>query len=784
MSGQESADVFAGVRDGTAWDGDANARIAALDALVARQVPLDEAARIPDGIRAYVTRKLSGVNALETVPNEALGDTDEAAAERCRRLLIGWAREAGIDRVRWIMKVEGDMEADGAAYADQQADGLLRLMALIRLKHRNEPDWDPGTPDEFAGDMLLRQAQDLSMGYRTRGMFGTSWKTYDRLSAAAQGKFEGHVLRMVAVSQARRSAQVAAFNCKFDDRPLPTTRVESDRLMADMVSEVVGRRVEPPTPDPLTPDPDQGSIGDRSPMREGAAPHGGSDQSDKKAWLLADWFVRDFAPVWLLVLGPDDPAVILRGTPALKSRADLPIAQRQLDKVSAMMNGVTETVGGSAAERDLAADITMSCIGELTAYANIVAAEGGEDLGAIALQALKLAGIAGTNYLVAGIHSAPPEFRNDNGALRMALRQALQPTMDASNAIIRALGERLEAAASHGNLEAAAPAVERVDPTEAGDGIGPADMAGRTYSDVIASVRSGLTGDFKVDGALITSVAASCEGHPQAKEIRRELGRMLAAIAPDDVKAKFDGIVDGYEGGFEPGLTEARAHIGAGDVAAARMVLEDLIRRYGTGTGLYQDDSVSQYRHFGNDFEAALYVRLYPSTKTLRKLPQDRATLYSLYGAVLLELRDADGAEEALREALRVNPVSTHAIFELGEVMKLSGRRPELRELTLRAMEVAYTGAELSRGYRNLGYLAIEEADYDLAVACYCMSLGIDREHAQAAESELFYIEQVTGKTLALPDQQAVETSLARNGIQVGPSRLVTQLMDSPGGGQ
>jgi tetratricopeptide (TPR) repeat protein len=779
MNGRASADAIGGVRDGTAWDGDANVRIDALDALVARQVPLDEAARVPDGIRAYVTRKLSGLNALETVPNEALGDTDEAAAERCRRLFIGWAREAGIDRVRWIMKVEGDMEADVAAYADHEADGLLRLMALFRLKHRNEPDWDPGTSDEFAGGMLLRQAQDLSMGYRTRGMFGTSWKTYGKLSAAAQGKFEGHILRMVAVSHARRSAQVAAFNRKFDDRPLPTTKEEADRLMADMISEVVGRRIEPPTPDPPTSNPDQGSIDDRSPMREGAARDGSSDQSDTKAWLVADWFVRDFAPVWLLVLGPDDPAVILRETPALKSRADLPIAHRQLDKVSAMMNGVTETVGGSAAEHDLVADITMSCIGELTAYANFVAAEGGEHLGAIVLQALKLAGIAGTNYLVAGIHSAPPMFRNDDGALRMALRQALQPTMDASNATIRALGERLDAAGRQGNLEAAAPAVDGVDPPQAGDGIGPADIAGRTYSDVIASVKSSLTGDFKHDGAFITSIAESCGGHPQAKEIRRELGRMLHAIAPVDVKAEFDRITDGFESGFDQGLTEARALIGAGDVAAARIALEALVRRYGTGTGLYLDDSVSEYRHFANNFELALYKRLYLPTRQVRKLPHDRATLYSLYGAVLIEQRDADGAEEALREALRVNPVGTYAMFELGEVMKLSGRKREFQELTLRALEVAYAEDALGRAYRNLGYLAVEETDFDLAIACYCMSLGIDRDHAQAAQSELFYIQQVTGKTLALPDQETVEAILAKNGIQVGASQLVLQLMDS-----
>lgn len=599
MSTAASTDMIASVRDGSAWNGDAKAQVAALDALLAGKVPLTEASQIPDGIRAYVARRQSGVNRLEDAPDDALGDSDEAAAERCRRLFLSWAKDAGIDRVRWITKAEGNREDDLAAYAIHEADDLLRLMALIRHKHRDEPEWDPGTSDEFASGMLLRQTQDMSMVYRTRGMLGSSWKQYPRLSAAAQGKFEGLVMRMITISHARRSAQVAAFDRKFDDRPIPTSKAEADQLMADMVSEVLGRRVEPPAND--------------SPATD------------------------------------DEPA------PVHEARAD-------------------------------------------------------ED-------------------------ERPKGSGRDSGSTS-----------------------------------------ELVDRTPV---IDPAEIADRSYDDVIAGVKRILTGDFKHDGALITSVARSCGDHPQAKEIRRELGRMFAAVAPGDVKAKLDEITDGYEGGFEPGLAEARALMGAGNVEAARTMLEDLIRRYGTGTGLFLDDTVSEYRHFANDFEAALYVHLYPSTKRLLKLPQDRAALYTDYGAVLLELRDTDGAESALLEALRVNPVSTDAMFELGEVMKLTGRTRECRELTLRALAVAYSLAALARAYRNLGYLAVEGQDFDLAVACYCMSLAIDRDRAQAAQSELSYIQQVTGRTVELPDRQTVEAKLARRGIQVGPSPLVRQLMDS-----
>jgi len=169
--------------------------------------------------------------------------------------------------------------------------------------------------------------------------------------------------------------------------------------------------------------------------------------SETKAWLLADWFVHDLAPTWLLILGPDDPAVILRKVPTLRSRGDLSIARDHLDQVSSLMSAVTARVGGTAAERDLAADITIECIGGLVDFANFIASEGGEDLGSVAHHALKLAGIAGTNFLVAGVQSAPPAFRMDDDALRRALRLALQPTMDATNASIGTLGKRLAAAA-------------------------------------------------------------------------------------------------------------------------------------------------------------------------------------------------------------------------------------------------------------------------------------------------------------------------------------------------
>ena len=183
---------------------------------------------------------------LASVPEADLGDSDAAAAERCRRLFIAWAHESRIDRVRWVLKASGQTEGNVEAYATFESNDLCRIMPLIREKHRAEPEWDPGTPDEFALNMLRNTVLDASMAYRTRGLLGSSWKSYGGLSGAAQGKFEGQLVQLIVMSRVRFSARAAKFNETFNDRPLPTTKEEADQLSADMFSEILGRRVDTP----------------------------------------------------------------------------------------------------------------------------------------------------------------------------------------------------------------------------------------------------------------------------------------------------------------------------------------------------------------------------------------------------------------------------------------------------------------------------------------------------------------------------------------------------------
>jgi tetratricopeptide (TPR) repeat protein len=88
-----------------------------------------------------------------------------------------------------------------------------------------------------------------------------------------------------------------------------------------------------------------------------------------------------------------------------------------------------------------------------------------------------------------------------------------------------------------------------------------------------------------------------------------------------------------------------------------------------------------------------------------------------------------DEAETALKEALQINPVSTKIILELCDIYKM--RTPTFNKFyfyTMDALKYAYSGYELARIYRNLGFYYYEENNIKLTIACYMHSLKFEND--------------------------------------------------------
>ena len=101
--------------------------------------------------------------------------------------------------------------------------------------------------------------------------------------------------------------------------------------------------------------------------------------------------------------------------------------------------------------------------------------------------------------------------------------------------------------------------------------------------------------------------------------------------------------------------------------------------------------------------------------------------LYYVYGFLLLENQEYDKAEEYLKKAIRINPVSARIILELTEIYKV--HTYTFNEFIIRtsdALKYAYYPQDIARCYRNLGYYYVEENQMRTALALYIYSMEFE----------------------------------------------------------
>lgn len=294
------------------------------------------------------------------------------------------------------------------------------------------------------------------------------------------------------------------------------------------------------------------------------------------------------------------------------------------------------------------------------------------------------------------------------------------------------------------------------------------DGSAQEYERIMAEIRSQLNGDPGHDGALLMEYSKRYRQHPLAREVVREIGRMLFAALPPDASADLEKEVAGVYEPFRSGLADAANRLSSGDASGARHAVEEVIKQFDPHGETCRDDAVSEYRMFRNPYEAALYQKLFKPTKQIRELPYDLARLYQLYGTILVELQDLGAAEIALSRAKRFSPVDPAVLFELGEVFKLQHRWAEYLELSRFALSVSFSAGQAARAYRNLGFYFSEQGNYDAAAACYKKSGLIDEQSITRCTHELMYIEHKTGKPVPASEPAGVDEVLRANGVQVG----------------
>ena len=162
--------------------------------------------------------------------------------------------------------------------------------------------------------------------------------------------------------------------------------------------------------------------------------------------------------------------------------------------------------------------------------------------------------------------------------------------------------------------------------------------------------------------------------------------------------------------------------------------------------------------------------------KELRYIPDNQPLLdlYYVYGFLLLESKQYEKAEEYLKKAIRINPVSARIILELTEIYKM--HTYTLNEFFIRtcdAMKYSYYPQDIARCYRNLGYYYIEESDLKTALALYIYSM--EYEASPLAYAEIKFIQSKDNIELSL--KECIEIIESKN-IQIGPNPFVLDCLD------
>ena len=285
------------------------------------------------------------------------------------------------------------------------------------------------------------------------------------------------------------------------------------------------------------------------------------------------------------------------------------------------------------------------------------------------------------------------------------------------------------------------------------------------YEEIINKIKS--------NRQYLSSQIEVYKDHPYNKEIIKEISRMMWDCLSDEEKREFIEVSE-RENPVMDILNDIYYDIENGNYEKP---LEKLDKFMETFPEMFEDDKVSEYHYFTNPLEELIFRKYVGLKKELRYIPDNQPLLdlYYVYGFLLLESKQYDRAEEYLKKAIGINPVSARIILELTEIYKV--HTYTLNECFIRtsdALKYSYYPQDIARCYRNLGYYYVEENDFKTALALYIYSM--EYEASPLAYAEIKFIQSKTGN-MELSLNECIDIIEGKN-IQVGPNPFILDTLD------
>lgn len=186
-----------------------------------------------------------------------------------------------------------------------------------------------------------------------------------------------------------------------------------------------------------------------------------------------------------------------------------------------------------------------------------------------------------------------------------------------------------------------------------------------------------------------------------------------------------------------------------GELETARVLLEELAAEAGeyVDTACIATDA-RQWFSFATPFERLAYRRVERDPRELTQLEAPFDRLYAALAYVYIQKGEYESARDALKQAVRWNPMNCAHRLNLAEVFRALGNTQEWAALSASVLERAATPQTLARAFANLGqfFLTVEKplaaegcrraairacADDPAATA---LAAQIDGEHPELAD--------------------------------------------------
>ena len=293
------------------------------------------------------------------------------------------------------------------------------------------------------------------------------------------------------------------------------------------------------------------------------------------------------------------------------------------------------------------------------------------------------------------------------------------------------------------------------------------------YEEIIKEIKANLGENRDLNRQYLSSQIEVYKDHPYNKEIIKEISRMMWDCLSEDEKQEFIEISE-RENPVMDILNDIYYDIENGNYETP---LEELNAFMETFPEMFEDDKVSEYHYFTNPLEDLIFRKYIGPEKELRYIPDNQPLLdlYYVYGFLLLENQEYDKAEEYLKKAIRINPVSARIILELTEIYKVhTYTYNEYFIRTCDALKYSYYPQDIARCYRNLGYYYIEENQMRTALALYIYSMEF--EASPLAYTEIKYI-QSKNDNMELTLNECIEIIESKN-IQLGVNPFIIETLN------